>query len=131
MLTSGGIFVFTVMDGAKVFRLLGDAPSWQCVENDMVKYKISKLYKTNTLANVGQEISILLPMAAGEKSEPLCNLDYVTDQANKLGLMLVSRRSFWDYAANVGSGAKYIIDNLTPDDITYIKLYSCVVLRKK
>ncbi len=131
MLFKGSYFIFSVMDGQKVFDLLqANNGVWKVTTGGVTKFCIRRHYTGTTLANTGQTISVLLPMSNEEKKEPLCNIDYVVGAAAKNHLEFVTRKSFWDAADNVESTAKHIYDALDDDDRFYIGLYSYVVLRR-
>lgn len=130
MLRKGSSFMFTVMDGDKIFKLLKTTPLWEIKENDVVKYRIRKQYSGNTLSHAGQNISILLPMSSEEKTEPLCNITYLVAVAKKMGFELTLRCSFWDHIDRVENMARHVFSELTDNDKTYIELYSIVVFKK-
>ncbi len=128
-LKKDGIFIFTTLDGNSVFNLLGKNDSWEHKENDLLKYKIEKRYKSNSLTNTGQTIATLIPVSQTLMEEPLCNIDYVIKEAVKLGFKQIERDSFIKY--------KDLFDNnslaakLSKEDWDYIGLYHCVTLRKE
>jgi mRNA capping enzyme len=74
ILASKGRFVFTCLDGEKIFNLLKKKTSW----GDGKRYHIKKLYKDTTFTGIEQEIEILLPFTnGGYYKEYLVNLKMV------------------------------------------------------
>jgi hypothetical protein len=130
MLRKGSSFMFTVMDGEKIFKLLKNTPMWEVKQHEVTKFRIRKLYKGTTLAHAGQDISILLPMDPEEKTEPLCNIGHVVSVAKKMGFELSMRASFMDHIDKVETMAKHVFDQLDENDKKYIELYSIVILKK-
>lgn len=71
LLPCGSRFMFTCLDGARVFKLLKKDKEW----GDGKKYHIRKLYTTTKFTGVNQEVEILLPFTDGKYyREPLVNL---------------------------------------------------------
>lgn len=133
MLKIGGIFMFTVLNGVKVFELLKPlrtGQQWEVKENGVVKYAIKKLYSGDKLSNTGQKISVLLPLADEMYEEPLCNIDALIGEAQKLGFEVEVSISFGSKMAVFEKCAKPLHLILTDDDKKYIDLHQIVTLRK-
>lgn len=133
MLKRGGLFIFTVMDGAKVHELLRNKPvgaSWDAFVDNVKKYSIRRDYAGDTLAAVGQTISVLLPFSDEMYPEPLCNIDVVINEAKKLGFELELRGSMSEYLSKFARIDKTLYGALSADDKKYIDLHSYVSLRK-
>ncbi len=133
ILRIGGVFMFTIMDGQKIFDLLKDidsGKSWESRENEIIKYAIRKDYAGNKLADFGQMIAVKLPMNINPISEPLCNLTAVLREAKKFGFV-AEINTYMDTEF-----AKFAISNapmeskLTAEDRKYISLFKLVTLRK-
>lgn len=130
MLRVGGLFMFTVMNGEKVFNLLkpiatGEAWTVKDPVTNNVVFSIRKQYKSTTLANVGQTISVLLPhLSDKEMPEPLCNVDYVIKEAERLGFAMELSSSMSSY------GNKYPGAELSENDKKITDIYHYVTLRK-
>lgn len=133
MLKIGGLFIFTVMDGAKVFELLKglkNGETWKVLQDNVPKYAITKKYNSDKLSAAGQTISVLMPFSDEMYDEPLCNLDTVITEAKKLGFELELNDSFDTYMDRFEKADRTLFDKLTDSDKEYIGLYSFVSLRK-
>jgi hypothetical protein len=133
MLKVNGLFIFTVMDGARIFellKLLARGEKWVANESGAVKYAIMRDYTTPKLLDVGQYISVLLPFSSEMYREPLCNIDYVVAEAGKLGMMLEINSPMSDYDRKFSAVDKQLSGRLSPEDKHYISLHSVVTLRK-
>jgi SAM-dependent methyltransferase len=132
MLRDGGIFIFTVFDGARIYKNLSGlakGETWQLYENDVLKYAIRKEY-SGAFAKTGQTIMVKLPFADEMYSEPLCNLDMVTREAAKYSLQLEQCESMTSYKAKFYNADRALSEQLTPVDLEYIDLHSFVTMRK-
>lgn len=132
LLKKGGIFIFTTMDGSKVWDLLSDIPkgqSWKVEENGAEKYALRKDYD-GKFAKFGQMISVKLPFSAEMYAEPLCNIDYVISVAARNGLELEQNSSMSTYLEKFKKADRGLYDRLTQDDVFYNSLHSFVTLRK-
>ncbi len=133
MLRVGGLFIFTVFDGQKVFDMihnLAQGETWKVIQDNNTKFSITKKYAGNKLSQAGQTISVLLPFSGEAYDEPLCNIHYVISAAKKLGLELVLNRSFITHLDAFKTARPDLFNGLTSDDKSYIDLYSYVILRK-
>lgn len=137
MLKTGGVFIFTVMDGSRVFdelRTLSRGQTWQLFEQsggvNTLKYGLKKDYDGAKLAKTGQMISVHLPFSDSMYDEPLCNIEYVITVAKKIGLNVELNNSMLDHMDKFMKADRGLYDRLTPDDKKYIGLHSYVTLRK-
>lgn len=133
MLKVGGIFVFTVMDGAKVFGLLSTLPEgkqWELREDGVLKYALRKKYSGNKLSHTGQTISVLLPFSDEMYDEPLCNVDIVIAEAAKLGFQVELNSSMSAMLDRFATANRALHAKLTDGDKQYIDLHKFVSLRK-
>jgi hypothetical protein len=133
MLRNNGVFVFTVLNGSRVFELLSKlkkGESWILKEGGVVKYELRRDFSTDRLTNVGQMISVRLPLADELYQEPLCNLDYVLGEAKKVGLALEINESFSQMLPSFEKARLDIYERLSPGDFEYIDLHNYVVVRK-
>jgi SAM-dependent methyltransferase len=132
MLKTGGVFIFTVMNGRKVFDLLKDYKTggiWKSEQDNVTKYAICKKYTGDKLSASGQQISVLMPFSNEMYDEPLANIDTIIDEAKKLGFVFELNESFASFSDKFAKTNKTLFDRLTPDDKKYIDLYSYVTLR--
>jgi hypothetical protein len=132
MLRVGGMFVFTVLDGARVFAALSGREMVEWHEGDRRKYAIEKRYRGTKLENAGQTIAVLLPFADSFVEEPLCNVEYVVEVAKKTGFELVESHPMGHMLDEFSHILKKDprMAALTPVDLEYIALHQYVVLRK-
>jgi len=134
MLRVGGVFMFTVMDGRRVFDALRDVPkgsSWTLKEGGVVKYEIRRDYAQDRIANVGQMIAVRLPLADELYTEPLCNLEYVNSELKKHGFMAEIDESFTQMLSVFAKVRPDMYERLSPEDLAYIDLHQYVVVRKE
>jgi hypothetical protein len=124
LLSNDGLFIFSVMDGAKVFNLLKSG-DYNIHQDDILKYSIRSKYKSDKLGLYGQKIDVLLPFSREMYEEPLVNLDNVIHIAEKMGFELVLRSSFMDFKIS-----NVLLNKLTDDDKQYIELHSIIILKK-
>lgn len=132
MLKIGGLFMFTVMDGAAVAALLADLPkggTWESrTESGHLKYAIRRDYAGDKLAQVGQMISVLLPFSDQMYAEPLCNVEVVIAEAKKVGLDVEINMFIGEYFDKFARVAGQHV--LTDEDKKYNNLHKVVTLRK-
>lgn len=130
--TKDTLFIFTVMDGAKVFDLLKDiktGESWKVLEDSVEKYLIRKDYNSDKLEDFAQNISVKLPMTTRLYSEPLCNIDAVVNMSKKFGFSLVSNVSFLEYYSAFSANEPKISKKMTKTDISYSGLHNIIILK--
>ena len=127
LLLPNGYFIITVFSGEKVFELLRDkkvGEAWTVVENNRVKYSLTRKYLGDTMSDAGQKISVLLPFADEPYDEYLVNLSAVKTISEQMGFRMIVNKSFMDYSSEVGT------TTMTEGDKTYAGLYHTVVLQK-
>lgn len=133
VLSVGGLFMFTVMDGATVFDLLKQYETggqWEIRENDVIKYAIRKEYRGDKLSDCGQMISTLLPCSDKMYPEPLCNVKAVIREATGLGFRVELNSAMNAHLSEFAKVDKVLSATLTEGDKQYISLYRYVTLRK-
>lgn len=133
LLRTNGVFMFTVMDGARVHELLkplAKGESWTLKEDKAVKYQFVKQYEGN-FANYGQMIDVKLPMTDELYREPLCNVGNVVEVAKKHGFAAEVNDPFTQYMEDFVRVRRDLFERLTPEDKQYIALHQFVILRKQ
>ncbi len=133
MLKVGGVFVFTVLDGASVFEVLNGltrGETWQLQENNIVKYAIRKEYVGAKLSSSGQMISVKLPFSDTMYEEPLCNVSAIISEAAKLGFAMELNDSMSTYLEQFARANKPMFERLSPGDKQYIGMHRYVCLRR-
>lgn len=133
MLKIGGVFIFTVMDGKKIFELLKPLQTgqqWESREDGVLKYAIKKEYRGDKLTPCAQMISVLLPFSDEMYQEPLCNVDTVVAEAAKLGFEVELNSSMSTYLDKFSRVDRALYDRLTDEDKKYIGLHTFVSLRR-
>ncbi len=143
MLKPGGVFMFTTMDGDRVFKLFsggsrslrkgGGVTRWELKEPGEAaigaKYAIERQFDSNNLTAAGQMIAVKLPFSDDMRTEPLANIRHIIDAAKTAGLKLLEQGNFADYMDMAASTPFF--NKLTEHDKTYIALHTYVVLGKK
>lgn len=133
MLKTGGIFIFTTMDGGKVFNELSTVQqggTWEVTESDVIKYALRRDYDGKKFAQTGQMIAVKLPFSNEMYQEPLCNIEYVISVAKKYSLELEQYSPMDTYMERFKKADRGLYDRLTDGDRKYIALHSFVTLRK-
>jgi SAM-dependent methyltransferase len=133
-LKPGGRFVFTTFDGRAIVKLLNENKgNWTSKNSaDQVKYSIVKQYATTFLDSIGQQIEVLLPFSNSKYySEYLVNIDYIAEEAGKLGLSLELDQSFGDYLDTYKLDQFNGYQSMAADDKQYSSLYHCYTLYKR
>lgn len=135
LLAPGGKFAFTCFDGERIFNLLRSVPlgeAWSSEQDDVVKFRIRKLYKSAKLEAYGQKIGVKLPFSRGEEySEFLVNIKNLATQLAKRGIKLVRAANFGEYFGDFARENHKINTQLTDADREYISLHTLVVFEKK
>jgi SAM-dependent methyltransferase len=132
-LKNDGHAIITVMNGQKIFDLLSGlatGESWSITEDSMEKYKIRKDFASDTLGDFGQMISVKLPMATEMYTEPLCNLDVVTQLAESVGLELVTIVNYSDKMGVFAVDNPNIANKLSAGDKLYCGLHAAIIFKK-
>ncbi len=133
-LTLGGRFMFVVMSGEAIFKMIENIETgqqWQSWENGVIKYAIKKLYTNKKIDKTGQMISVLLPFSDKMYDEPLCNIDVVLREAKKLCLVPIVNESFIQHIPRFEKLVPAMFKQLTEEDKKYIALFRYVILEKK
>ncbi len=136
MLKVGGSFMFTTLDGSAVFDLLKNikrGESWTVTDpiTQRAKFQIMKKYTGTTLANTGQTISVLLSSISDNMyDEPLCNIDFVIKEAERLGFAVELNYPMGKYLPDFAKHQHHLYEQISDDDKTFINLYRLVTLRK-
>jgi hypothetical protein len=158
MLTVGGVFIFTTLDGRRVFNKLSKIPkdgqyelsdqsasavngSSDNTNNELeiadyihggadAKYIIKKMYTADKLAPVGQKIGVRLPFADELREEPLANIDMIISECGTLGMEVELNEPFDIYLKQFENADKDLYSRLTGSDIEYISLHQFVSVRK-
>ena len=132
LLKLGAVFTFTVLNGEKVFGVLGSNTEYNFGEIDgsANKYVIKRMYNGTKLAEVGQTIGIKLPFTDKIYEEPLCNINYVIKEFKTHGFVLDANNSFDVYLSDFQSENRPMYNQLSAIDIAYISMHSVVAVRK-
>lgn len=133
MLRTGGLFMFTVMDGEKIFGLLSKLATgaqYTIVENGVIKYAVKKLYRGDKLAATGQNIAVKMPFTDEMYEEPLCNVTMVIAEATRLGFALELDSSMTTHMGKFEQANSTLYAKLTEQDKEYIALHRYITLRK-
>ena len=126
-LSDGGSCIITCYDGQKIIDLLNDKDQWNDYEGDVLKYSIKKMYKNESLNNVGQKIGVLLPFSKSEYYEEfLVNADFLISEAKKFGLELTETFRFCKFLKDYHN-----IKRLNDSDIHYVQLHRYFIFTKK
>lgn len=129
----GGQFIFTTFDAKDIIKLLNENKgNWTITDGNNVKYSIKKQYQTTLLEKCGQQIEVLLPFSKNNYyTEYLLNIDYIAEEAKKVGLELEINQSFSvhleDYKVQNRAGFDLMDDN----DKIYSSLYHVYNFTKK
>lgn len=123
-LSPGGRFIFTCLNGEKIFNILSQK-SW----GDGKKYLIKSCYKNNIFRG-GEEIDILLPFSDTLYKEYLVNLNIIEKRFKKKKITLESQANFGDIYLEK---FRETLDDFKLDDLdlNYIDLLNFSVYYKK
>jgi SAM-dependent methyltransferase len=128
-----GHLVITCMFGEEVFNLLKKlsfGEFWTCHEGEVVKYSIQKLYSSDTFANFGQKIGIILPFSNGQYYEEyLINIKNLIQEFKKYKIEKKINHSVSKIIPDFE--LKNMNLKLTNDDKTYLSLYGELVFVNK
>jgi SAM-dependent methyltransferase len=119
-LKPGGRFIFTAYDGHDVLGLLNMCKGNYTITNDNndIIYSIKAKYSTNTLANYGQKIDVMLPFSTDYYSEYMVNIDYIAEEFAKNKIILESKTSYADHLTSYPN-----VQSMTAEDKKYVGLY--------
>lgn len=130
-LEKDGYFIITAFNAEAIVALLeknnGD---YKHYEDEVLKYRIKRAYKTNGLANAGQNIEVLLPFSNGDLySEPLCNFTTVKKVASKCKLAVYREGNFLEFMETYQEHEPIMYNKLTDADKMYIGLHKYMILK--
>ncbi len=151
MLKIGGVFIFTTLNGNKIFERLkdiskdgqyeindnvdggdaGDSDSSDSSDNvNTSKYIIKKLYSSDKISSTGQNIAVRLPFTDELREEPLANIDTIIAECERCGMELELNEPFDIYMRQFENADKSLYSKLSRGDIEYISLHQFVSVRK-
>lgn len=133
-LKPGGRFVFTTFDAKEIIKLLNENHGEWTVRNtdNEIQYSIKKQYTVNFVESVGQQIDVLLPFSKNKYyTEYLVNIDYIADEAAKLGFTLEIDQSFGEYLGEYEKTNKTGFHSMSNLDKKYSSLYHYYCFYKK
>jgi SAM-dependent methyltransferase len=151
MLRVGGVFIFTTLNGNKVFEKLasvqkdgqyeindtesdnaqsGEHDTETSVEPSGAKYIIKKLYSSNKMAPCGQNIAVRLPFTDELREEPLANIEAIVAECERMGMELELNEPFDVYLRQFEAADRTLYSKLSSGDINYIGLHQFVSVRK-
>lgn len=124
-LGNGGVFIFTALDGEKVYDF---------VKNNAYKvpgkYMI-ELQKKPIKGFAGfEKINVQLPCGAEIYEEPLINLYTLDKEFNKKKITRISTGSFGDYFDDFAEASRNAYENLNTDDKFFVSLYKYAVYER-
>lgn len=142
-LKPGGYFIFTVMNGQKLWKMLSNpaVDSIDFLEKregvNFMKYQIKRKFKLREsklerpmIAASGQIIEVKLPFSDQPYEEPLCNIKFVINTFKHAGFKLVEAAAFSTYFENFKSANVDLSAALSDMDLSYIALHDFIVLQK-
>lgn len=118
-LEKGGIFLYTSLDGERVFNLIKEH-DWEVRDDTVLKFSIKKKFKEQELL-VGQKIDIILPFSNDEYyEEPLVNIPRVNAAFTAKGFAKPIVKPF----------AEFNFNNISLDshERQFVHLYTSVIL---
>ena len=119
-LKPGGRFIFTAYDGHAVLGLLNTCKGNYTIKNDNNEmiYSIKAKYETNTLADYGQAIDVMLPFSTDYYREYMVNIEYIAQEFAKHKIILESNTSYGDYLSSYPN-----VKAMNEEDKKYVSLY--------
>lgn len=132
---SEGEFIFTAMDGEKVFNLLKEnGGKWEVKKNNKTKFMIKcdkKYLNEKFLPPFNVKIKVLLPCDSNEKEETLINI-FAIDKIFKVqDILRIETENYSKFLEKFQEEKPYFYNKLSEDDKTFIGLYSYYVYKKK
>jgi hypothetical protein len=129
VLKPGGTFIFTFLDGKRVFDLLAaNNGKWTVEEDAKTKYHIEATYTNNTLTAAGQGIKIKLPFSNDLYEENLVNADCLIKKLAKFKLVCLDYKSFSTRLNQFKNLQPNNYAKLSEADKTYVELYAYVIM---
>lgn len=130
-LKPNGRFIFTCFDGERIFKMLKETEEWNSYENNILKYSIKKLYKSDSLTNYGQKIDVLLPFSDNTYyTEYLMNIQHILNVFNISNFTTEISLSFDTLLDNFKIANDKVYQNLSKSDKEFIGLYQFNILKK-
>ena len=133
-LSSGGIFIFTCFDGARIFDMLKDVKtgdSYDIKQGNDVKYSIKKLYDDKKFVSYGMKISVIHPFSAGEYyEENLIDIQNIVNHFIKKKYTILTNNSFGDMLAKYEKAYPDLFKAMSKEDKMYSSLYNYITIVK-
>ncbi len=128
----GGHFVFTCMNGARVFEQIGTSDRLDFYDETTLKYSVVRAYpKGAKFHNFGQVVQPLLACAGGQyRDEFLVNIDYVVRMFKARGFKLIDQARFDSLLEAYSIDNLKGYDRMTDADFSNVGLYDYVVLQR-
>lgn len=138
-LKPGGRFIFTTFDARSIIRLLNEnSGTWTVKSGPQIKYSIKKTgtthetYSTTVLEPIGQKIDVLLPFSNDKYyTEYLVNIDYISEELQKLNFVLEIDQSFGEYLDSFKKQNPQGYAAMDANDKKYSSLYHYYCFYKK
>ena len=134
LLKPGGVFIFTCFHGERVFRLLEELDfeeTYDIIEEDVLKYSIKKLYKSDKFSDYGQKIGVIHPFSQGKYyEENLVNIDNLISKFENKKYEVRQNASFANWINKFEAFNPKISGELKEADYKYIGLYQYISLWK-
>lgn len=128
LMAPGSRAVFTVMDGAKIVAAMKGGR----LSISAGKYAINMVAgKAAPNSHFGRMIEVKLPFTDKMLREPLCYIDAVVAVAAKYRLRRLYVRGFGEYLDEIRRASPKLVDSLSPGDLEYISLHSCIVFERQ
>jgi hypothetical protein len=120
-------FIFTALDGAKVFDLVKKTPFE--VSN---RYLIQLVRPVSGVAKFKgfEKIKVLLPCSPDPYEEPLINIFELDKAFHKYGIVRIEHKSFDGLLQNFKEYRSQLYSELSEDDKKFIGLYAYTVYKK-
>lgn len=132
VLKPGGTFIFTCLDGKRVFDLLEEHNGkWEVTQDSKTKFLIERKYGDKTFTPSGQTIKIKLPFSHELYEENLVNVEWLTKRLAKNKLVCLEYEHFDAKLAQFSNAKRGLFEKMTEDDKKYISLYSYVIMSLK
>jgi hypothetical protein len=130
-LNEGGEFIFTALDGAKVYKLLKENENIWKKDKYMIEFaeKLDVTVNSNKF-NGFEKINVLLPCSDKPYEEPLINLFELDKAFKKYNIKRTETRNFDHYLREFKETKKDIYEGLNKDDKEFIGLYNYAVYKK-
>lgn len=124
-LSADGTFVFTALDGRKVFNLVQHGP-W--IVKDRYHIELVEKSALNTFTGF-EVIDILLPCSASMYKEPLINIHALDAAFSSYNILRVEEKSF-DELFDANKRMETFVEHMDEYDRTLVGLYKYVVYKR-